>query len=57
MRFVLRPFLALFRGVLSLLRKLRNLVVVMTAATALLFVLDRLLFSEPEGDELDDLET
>ncbi len=51
-----RPFVALFRAVASLCRRVRNAVLVVTAAVALLFVLDRLLLNEPEGDELDDLE-
>lgn len=50
-----RPFLALFRAVLSLFRILRNAVLVVTAAAALLFVLDRLLLDE-DVDPLDDLE-
>ena len=51
-----RPFVALFRAVASLFRTLRNAALLVTAAVMLLFVLDRLLLNEPEGDELDDLE-
>ncbi len=55
MGLLLRPFAALARTFRSFLLTLRNFVVLVTAVTALLFILDRLLLND-EDHPLDDLE-
>jgi hypothetical protein len=53
MGLLLRPFRALGRAVVSLLRKLRNLVIIVTVGTAVVFILDRVLFRDEEDDTGD----